>query len=325
VPDRRPGRPHRFDIPGVLLATAGLLGVVFGLIEGQRYSWGAVVAGITIPEIIGAGAALLVVFLAYQALRQGREPLLPFAVFQDRNFALMTVVMCGLGFAMVGVYLPLTIYLQSVLGLSAIAAGLTIAPQPVAMFFASGLAAGLTRKVSGKYLLIPGLLAFAGGVAYIAWAAHADSGRWSFLPGLIASGIGLGFTWTPVFSLATRDLKPHLAGVASGVVNTIQEVGAVTGSAVLGAVLQNRLAANLRLPAGVPVGVARNLQHVTHVVFAQGFVDAMRPTLLIPIAVVVAAALATGAVRKTPLDSPAWETSSEAGVRTSSATSSVSS
>ena len=325
VPDLRPGRLHRFDIPGVLLATAGLLGVVFGLIEGQRYNWGAVVAGITIPEIIGAGVALLVVFLVYQALRQGREPLLPFAVFQDRNFTLMTVVMCGLGFAMVGVYLPLTIYLQSVLGLSAIAAGLTIAPQPVAMFFASGLAAGLTRKVSGKYLLIPGLLAFAGGVAYIAWAAHADSGRWSFLPGLIASGIGLGFTWTPVFSLATRDLKPHLAGVASGVVNTIQEVGAVTGSAVLGAVLQNRLAANLRLPAGVPVGVARNLQHVTHVVFAQGFVDAMRPTLLIPIAVVVAAALATGAVRKTPLDSPAWETSSEAGVRTSSATSSVSS
>src|SRR5205085_2620823 len=98
VPDLRPGRPHRLDLPGVLLATGGLLGLVFGLIEGQRYSWGAVAAGVTIPEIIGGGLALLAAFLVYQATRQGSEPLLPFAVFKDRNFTLMTVVMCGLGF-----------------------------------------------------------------------------------------------------------------------------------------------------------------------------------------------------------------------------------
>jgi fucose permease len=236
----------------------------------------------------------------------------------------MTVVMCGLGFAMVGFFLPLTIYLQSVLGLSAVDAGLTIAPQPISMFVASGIAAGLSQKVSGKYLLIPGLLSFAAGMAYVIWAAHADAGRWAFLPGLIASGIGLGFTWTPVFSLATRDLQPHLAGAASGVINTIQELGSVVASAVIGAVLQDRLARNLHLPAGVPVEVARGLQRVTHAVFAQAFVDAMRPALLLTVCVMVAAAIAAGAVRKTPLHLPAWSASSEAGPRTSSASSSVS-
>src|SRR5207248_774768 len=95
-------------------------------------------------------------------------------------------------------------------------------------------------RVNGKLLLLPGLLLFAAGMGYIDWVARADAARWSFLPGLIAAGIGLGFTWVPVLTLATRDLKPELAGVASGLISTIQE---------LGAVLQYRLAAALRTEA----------------------------------------------------------------------------
>jgi len=227
----------------------GLFGVVFGLIEGQRYNWGAVWGAVTIPEIIGAGLLVLLLFLVTQARRQDREPLVPFAVFRDRNFTLMALVLAALGFAMLGLFLPLTIYYQSVLGLSALAAGLTIAPQPLAMMVVSPLAAGLSRRVNGKYLLIPGLALFAAGMAYIDWAAHADASRWSFLPGLIASGIGLGFTWVPVFSLATRDLRPELAGVASGLLSTIQELGAVLASAAIGALLQNRLAIALHAQA----------------------------------------------------------------------------
>jgi EmrB/QacA subfamily drug resistance transporter len=332
VPDLRPGRPHRFDLVGVGLSTLGLLGVVFGLIEGERYSWGTVTGFVTIPEIISAGVVALALFLVQQARRQDREPLLPFGVFRDRNFTLMTLVMAGLGFAMVGAYLPLTIYLQSVLGLSAIAAGLTIAPQPVAMMVSSGIASGLVSKVSGKYLLIPGLLVFGSGLAYIDWAMTADAGRWAFLPGLIASGLGLGFIWTPVFSLATRDLQPDLAGVASGVVNTIQELGGVMAGAAIGAVLQSRLATALhdqavRYSTQVPApyrsrfidafqGVAHNglqvgagetgaavpaaIQAIAHQVFAQAFVDATRVSLLLPIAIIFLAAVASLGVRVRP-------------------------
>src|SRR6202171_5792538 len=147
IPDIRPGRRHRLDVLGVGLATAGLLGVIYGLIEGQRYDWGVVTGFITIPMIIGGGGVLLALFLFYQARREEGGLLLPFAVFKDRNFTLMTLVRAAMGFAILGLYLPLTIYYQSVLGLSATDAGLTIAIQPLAMLMSSGIAANLAQKI----------------------------------------------------------------------------------------------------------------------------------------------------------------------------------
>ncbi len=255
VPDIRPGRRHRLDFTGVGLATCGLLGVVYGLIEGQRYQWGTITGFISIPLVIGAGVIVLAVFFVHQARRQDREPLLPFSVFSDRNFAVMTFVLCAMGFSILSFYLPLTIYLQSVLGLSAVDAGLTIAAQPLAMILFSGVSNGLMTRVNPKYLLIPGLVGLAAGTGFIAVAVHANSGRWSFLPGLILAGAGMAFIWGPVFALATRDLHPRHAGVASGVLNTIQELGAVIAGAVVGAVLQTQLAGNLRSQAISRAGV----------------------------------------------------------------------
>jgi EmrB/QacA subfamily drug resistance transporter len=275
VPDLRPGRRHRLDFTGVALASAGLLGVVFGLIEGQRYGWGTVWSWITIPEIIAAGVLTLAVFVIVQWRRQDKEPLLPFAVFKDRNYTLMTLVMLAMGFAIVGAYLPLTIYYQSVLGLSAFDAGLAIAPQPLAMMLMSGVAAALAARYA-KYILIAGLTLFATGVAYIAWTAQVSSNRWSFVPGLIIGGIGMAGVWTPVYSLATRDLQPRLAGVASGVVSTVQELGAVLGSAAIGALLQNQLATDLHNRA---VGFATQLPAQAQTPFVDGFSKAAKAGL----------------------------------------------
>jgi len=220
-----------------------------------------------------------------------------------------------------------------VLGLSAIDAGLTIALQPLAMIVSSGVASGLVQRINGKYLLIPGLLMLAAGSGYIDYVAHAGSHRWDFAPGLILSGLGMGCIWTPVFSIATRDLPTHLAGVASGVINTIQEMGGVIASAAVGAFLQNRLALALhdqavaasgQLPeqyrgpfvngfssashSGFEVGAGQTgaslnlppqVQEVAHYVFTHAFVDAMHPTLLLPIAILVVAAFATAFVRGT--------------------------
>jgi EmrB/QacA subfamily drug resistance transporter len=245
VPDVRPGRRHRLDLLGVALATAGLGAVVWALTEAQRYDWGVVAGPVTIPMILGAGVLLLAVFAVTQAARQGREPLLPFAVFGDRDFTLMCVVLLAVGFAMLGLFLPLTIYLQSALGLSALDAGLTVAPQPLAMMVSSAVASSLVQRLSPRALLVPGLLLLAAGMGWIDWAARADAGRWVFLPGLVVSGLGMGCIWTPVFSVATRGLRADLAGVASGVLDTIQELGSVIGSAAIGALLQNRLAVSL--------------------------------------------------------------------------------
>jgi hypothetical protein len=141
----------------------------------------------------------------------------------------------------------------------------------------------------------------------------------------------MGLIWTPVFSIATRDLPAHLGGVASGVINTIQELGGVLASAVVGAFLQNRLALSLhdhavaaagRLPAeyrvpfvngfsnaahsgfevgagqsGTGVQLPEQVQSIAHYVFTQAFVDAMHPTLVLPIAILVVAAFAAAFAR----------------------------
>jgi EmrB/QacA subfamily drug resistance transporter len=185
VPDLRPGRPHRIDMVGVLLASSGLLAIVFALIEGQRYDWGTIAGILSIPLVLAMGIALVIAFLVQQSRRQGNEPLLPFEIFADRNFALMAFVLMAMGFAIVGVFFPLTIYFQSVLGLDAFSAGLTIAPQPVAMMVASGPVAALIQKGYGKRILVIGLLLFVGGMAYVAYTASADGDRWALLPGLI--------------------------------------------------------------------------------------------------------------------------------------------
>ena len=340
IPNLRLHRRHRLDLGGVALLTAGLACVVFGLIEGQRYNWGTVSGVVTIPAILGVGLLLLLIFLGTQALRQDREPLLPFVLFKDRNFALMTLVLAAMGFALLGLFLPLTIYYQSVLGLSALSAGLTIAPQPLTMMVASPISVALAQRVGAKYLLIPGLTIFAAGMAYIDWQARAGADRWSFLPGLIAAGLGMGFIWTPIYTLATRDLRPELTGIAAGVLSTMQELGSVIASAAIGALLQNRLAtalhdqathyaaqlppqfrhqfvasfsttaasglevgrgqggAGMQLPPGVPAQVAARLQDLGAQVFKHGFVDAMRPTLVLPIVLILLAAASCCAVRR---------------------------
>lgn len=207
VPDLRPGRGRRLDLPGTILAGLGLFAVAFGLIEGQRYGWGTVFSFVTIPGIIGVGALLLVAFLVGQYLKQGKEPLLPFGIFEDRNYALMTLVMAAAAFATLGLFVTFPIYLQSVLGLSAKDAGMTIAPIPLASLFAAGLAGALADRF-GKQILAGGLALFAAGLGLLNWTAEAGSARWDFLPGLILTGVGMGFTFAPVFAIAFRNVEP---------------------------------------------------------------------------------------------------------------------
>ena len=175
VPDLRPGRLHRLDLAGVALLTAAIFCIVYGLIEGQRYDWGTITGPISIPLIIAVGVVLLGTFLVHQARRQGGEPLLTFALFRDRNFTLMAVVLSAMSFFILGIYLPLTIYYQSVLGLSAIAAGLVVAVQPGAMFLSTGPANGpASTRLGAHRILTAGLVLLAAGAAYIAWDVQAD-------------------------------------------------------------------------------------------------------------------------------------------------------
>ena len=101
---------------GVILATRGLFAIVFGLIEGQRYNWGQIASYvITIPEVIGAGVALIVLFIIWERFQT--EPLVPLSLFEERNFAVANWIAAAISFGMLSMFLPITIYLQSVRGL----------------------------------------------------------------------------------------------------------------------------------------------------------------------------------------------------------------
>ncbi len=335
IPGFQPGRRHRFDIAGVVLASLSLLAICYGLVEGQRYDWGTVTSFISIPLIIAAGVVLLGVFLLVQKMRQDREPLVPFVLFRSRNFSLMSWVSGTLSIGMLGIFLPLTIYFQSALGFSALKAGLTLAPSSVVMIILAPGLGRLTDKIGGKYILLTGLALFAVGMGWVVLIATPHSAWYDFLAPLIVAGLGMGGTFPPMTTTAMRDVDPRMAGAASGVLNTARQVGSVIGTAAVGALLQNRLVSSLTsqataasaalpaqargpfvsgfrqaatsgligaptgsaAPAGTSPGLAAQLRRLGAEVFSQGYVHAMRWTMVLPIAIVVLAAASCLALR----------------------------
>jgi EmrB/QacA subfamily drug resistance transporter len=339
VPDLRPGRRHGWDIVGIIIATAGLFGIVFGLIEGQKYSWGQVDSyGITIPEVIGGGAALIVLFLLWERFQS--EPLLPLNLFANRNFAVANWIAAAISFGMLSMFLPFTIYLQSARGFSALVAGLTMAPMSVTSMFTAPFAGRFADKVGGKYILMAGISLFTAGMASIALVAGPDSTWINFLVPAIIAGAGMGMTFAPMTTVAMRNIEPRIAGSASAVLNTIRQLGAVIGSAVVGALLQNQLATTLhnqavshaaalpvafqarfvaiftnvssngfnvgagqsgaKLPGNIPPAVAQQLTSLAHDVFVSGYIDAMKNTFVLPIVFLAFTALTTLLIRRRP-------------------------
>ena len=168
IPDFRSGRRHRIDIPGVLLASAALLAICYGLVEGQKYDWGTITGFVSIPLVIGAGSGAAARLLAIPEAHPGREPLVPFALFRDRNYAVVNWVSGVLAVGMMGIFIPLTLYLQSVLGFSALKAGLTMAPASLVSMFVAPVAGRMTDKIGGKFILMCGLILFGAGMGWIA-------------------------------------------------------------------------------------------------------------------------------------------------------------
>jgi EmrB/QacA subfamily drug resistance transporter len=245
VPGLRPGRRHRFDIPGVLLASAALLAICYGLVEGQRYNWGTITGLVSIPLVLGLGVVLLAAFLVVQKLTQGSEPLVPFAVFADRNFTVANWVSGVLSVGMMGIFLPFTIYLQDVLGFSALKAGLVMAPASLVSMAVAPVAGRVTDRIGGKYILMSGLVLFGAGMGWLALAAHPHSAWPGFLPALVLAGLGMGGIFAPLITTAMHSISPQLAGAASGLLNTVRQAGLVIGTAAVGALLQNRLVATM--------------------------------------------------------------------------------
>ncbi len=337
IPDIRPGRHHGWDIVGVVMATAGLFAVVFGLIEGQRYNWGEIASyGVTIPEVIIGGVVIVVLFLFWERFQ--KEPLLPLSLFRERNFAVANWISAAISFGMLSLFLPVTIYLQSVRGFSALTAGLTFAPMSLTSMFVAPFAGRFADKVGGKYILLTGISLFTIGFGLVTYVAGPDSTWVTFLVPAIIAGAGMGMTFAPMTTVAMRNISPRMAGAASGILNTTRQLGAAIGSAVVGAILQNQLATTLhdqavshaaalpaafrdqfvaafssvssngfqigtgqtgaKLPQNIPPAIQHQLSALARDVFVSAYIDAMKATLIVPVAFLAVTALTTLLIKR---------------------------
>jgi EmrB/QacA subfamily drug resistance transporter len=340
IPDIRPGAHHRLDWTGVVIASTALFMFTFALTEGQRYDWNAWIWG-----LMAAAAMVLAGFLLQQRARQGNEPLVPFAIFRDRSYTVMGVVSAAVSVGMIGFFLPTTIYFQSVLGYSALKAGLVMCPASLVSMPLAPLAGRLTDRFGGKYILLGGLSLYAIGCAWMVSIAEPDSDWYIFLAPMIVAGVGIGFLFAPMVTIAMQNVEPRMAGAASGVLNTVRQVGSVIGSAAVGALLQHQLASSLtseatkrsaalpaqyrgqfvdgfrhaakgglelgpgqsasKPPAGLPQEVAALLGRLGKDVFGHGFVTAMRTAVALPIVLMFLAAATCLLLKARPKDTPA--------------------
>jgi EmrB/QacA subfamily drug resistance transporter len=280
LPELRIYRKHHLDYPGVILSSAGLFAIVFGLIEGERYNWARIVnvlpfsigsmqtGLVSIQSIILLGVILLVLFVIGET--RAEEPLLPLSLFHDRNYTVGNLISGIVAFGMLGLFLPLTIFLQSVLGLTPLQAGIVLVPNALTSMFVAPIAGRLSDRISGKYILAFGLTLFAVGMGLVIWVASLHSTGTTFTIPLIISGLGMGCTFAPLVAVSMRNVAPTQAGAASGFLNTVRQVGGAAGSAVVGAVLQSRLAIELQTEAS-HYAASAHLPPAVRAKFVSGF------------------------------------------------------
>ena len=234
---RLPTTEHSYDFLGIALSAAGLFLLVFGIQQGESMGWN--LASIACAVL---GFALCAVFVWWQS-RVRVEPLLPLKVFRHRNFSLGTLAVTTVGFATAGMMVPFMLYLQSVLGHDPMAAGLILLPMAVVAGVIAPFAGRLSDTVDPRMITGVGYSSFVVGLVWLWVVMDSDTSVAALMAPISLLGVANGCVWAPTSSTAMRDLQPLVAGAASGVYNTTRQVGAVLGSAAIGALMQSRIAA----------------------------------------------------------------------------------
>jgi EmrB/QacA subfamily drug resistance transporter len=235
VPDTRSNHPLRLDPLGLALATTGLVGVVYALIEGRQQDWAAWI------WVIGATGLLVLAAFVVQQVRRERatgSALLPMRLFADRGFSAGLVTQGAFQGSLAGFALVLTVYVQTGLGWSAIHAGLTLLPFSLGAFVGTAVSVPLGTKL-GKVVMVVGAGLQSAATVWVLAVVHgrADTlSAWDMAPALLASGIGLGLLVVPLVDVALATIPTSEAGAASGAYGTVQQVGAALGVAVIGTV-----------------------------------------------------------------------------------------
>ena len=245
VSESRDPRAPRVDWPGQAALASGLFLLVLALLRGNEDGWGSTAI---VAELAGA-AVLLAAFVAIE--RHVSEPMLPLRLFRNPSFTGAQIAAAGISATFFAVFLYTTLYLQQVLGMSPIEAGLAYLPATVVIFFVSGATSSLTEKVSPRLMIGGGLFLVAIGMGLMTLAG-AESSWTAFLPGELVAGVGTGLFNPALTAVALGSAPIEQSGLAAGTNDTFRQAGIAVGVAALGALV----------PSGAAFDPTRHLEYV---------------------------------------------------------------
>ena len=230
--------PHAFDWLGVVLSGVGMFCVVFGLQNGEKRDWDAL-----IWLLVGGGIAIMALFVWWQS-RNRNEPLVPLNIFADRNFSVSALAISCMGFSAVAMGFPLMLYAQLVRGYTALEASMLMVPMALVSFIAAPFVGKLTDRMHPRLLTGVGFLLCAFSLFWVSVPMTVDSPLWHLLVPMAFFGLGSAAVWSPLAATATRNLPMRQAGAGSGVYNATRLVGSVIGSAAVAVLIDLRLNAH---------------------------------------------------------------------------------
>jgi EmrB/QacA subfamily drug resistance transporter len=247
--ESRDARVRRFDVPGAVLVTGGLSVLVYAITQAGQEGW---LAGSTLGFFAGA-IGLLVAFVAWE-LRHP-EPLMRFGIFRIRTVAGANVAGFIMGTAMFSMFLMLTLYMQQVLAFSAMKTGVAYLAVAGTAIVWSAVAAQLVTRVGVKPVLTTGMLALTAGLVYFTQVSVGGSYLGDLLPGFLLIAVGIGFSFVPISIAALAGVEAREAGLASGLINTSQQIGGALGIAALATIATSRTADAVEGGSALPVAL----------------------------------------------------------------------
>ena len=218
------------DLPGLATSALGLFALTYGLIEANTYGW-------TSARIVGSFAVAAISLVSFlQIERRRRAPMLDLTLFRSGTYAGANIAMLLIALAMFGVFFFVSLYMQNVLGYSAVQAGAAFLPMTLVIILIAPIAGKASDKFGSRWLMTIGMVLLSVQLLYLSQLGP-DADFWNLLPGFVVGGLGMAMSMTPTAAAATRAVPVNKSGVGSAVLNAARQVGGSVGIALMGAIV----------------------------------------------------------------------------------------
>ncbi|HEX2495448.1 MAG TPA: MFS transporter [Gaiellaceae bacterium] len=227
-------REQRLDLPGLVTSGIGLFALTYGLIEANTYGW-------TSSRILASFALAAVMLVAFVLLEtHQRLPMLDLSLFRNRTFSGANLAVLLVALAMFGVFFFVSLYMQGILGYSAVEAGAAFLPMTVLIILIAPIAGKVSDRVGSRWLMTSGMLFVSAQLLYFS-RLDENATYTDLLPALVVGGMGMALVMTPSAAAAVRALPVDKSGVGSAVLNAFRQVGGSIGIALMGAIMAHEV------------------------------------------------------------------------------------